>query len=616
MAVTDESKSALNTALYDLKDEFGFSSILSESSFTQDLKNIKSPFSGYGVKTTKGLSKHMEDSYSVQETLSSPPVDRQQSLKLNDLTLDDPSFHIPGFSEDLAFFSVFDGHGGDEVAQHCSDRLHKHFSEHIINGLCEHHQCSDSAVPVSPSKPSEDCKITGSVHQNQKTTSHSTLVSEALRSSFRLTDQELAGTDEGEYVGATAVVAVIGKSHIWVAHCGDSRAVIQRSGDAVPLTQDHKPDREDEAARISAAGGRVVSVNGSKRVMGFLAMSRSIGDHHLRPYVIAEPEVSCMTRSVEDEVLIIATDGLWDVFSCEEATNLASRCVNRSKERGMTLHGACRVAASVLTKTAMERGSRDNITVIVVDISLPNAAPSESEGPVKDDIPRSRQSVGGVGDQEIEEGGGVPSSHLHGHRELHKSSSVGTYVLLKSQRKKTLSRLSPEGYNQSVGGASSTSWGSPNLGRSSGNLQQELLETPFSKVPINAETGLKIRSLRSSEIQESHEVLPDGGGLTSSCRPLLSGGGEGDDVGGKLDGEEEHESYLESSCSSSSLEEVKKQEKVEDAACSGPGIGCDIKDSRDGRDSSCGGGNLNVSNPDTWGAEGPVSELGRASQEG
>lgn len=45
-------------------------------------------------------------------------------------------------------------------------------------------------------------------------------------------------------------------------------------------------------ARIKAAGGRIVFTSGSHRVMGMLAMSRAIGDHFLRPYVIAEPEVS------------------------------------------------------------------------------------------------------------------------------------------------------------------------------------------------------------------------------------------------------------------------------------------------------------------------------------
>jgi len=97
---------------------------------------------------------------------------------------------------------------------------------------------------------------------------------------------------------------------------GDSRAVIQRDGSSIALTSDHKPEREDEAARIRSAGGRIVRSNGALRVMGMLAMSRAVGDHYLRPYVIAEPEVSCMVRCHGDQVLILATDGLWDVFRC------------------------------------------------------------------------------------------------------------------------------------------------------------------------------------------------------------------------------------------------------------------------------------------------------------
>jgi len=43
-------------------------------------------------------------------------------------------------------------------------------------------------------------------------------------------------------------------------------------------------------ARVEQAGGQILYWNGH-RVMGILAMSRAIGDHALRPYVISDPEV-------------------------------------------------------------------------------------------------------------------------------------------------------------------------------------------------------------------------------------------------------------------------------------------------------------------------------------
>lgn len=107
-----------------------------------------------------------------------------------------------------------------------------------------------------------------------------------------------------ETVGSTAVVAVVCSSHIIVANCGDSRAVLYRGKEPVPLSVDHKvssvliiyvclsfswpilainrfdsvfqPNRDDEYARIEASGGKVIQWNGH-RVFGVLAMSRSIG---------------------------------------------------------------------------------------------------------------------------------------------------------------------------------------------------------------------------------------------------------------------------------------------------------------------------------------------------
>lgn len=70
--------------------------------------------------------------------------------------------------------------------------------------------------------------------------------------------------------------------------------------------------------------------------MGLLAVSRAIGDHSLRPYVIAEPEVTIINRHPDDELLVMASDGLWDVMTNQEACTLAKKCLQRARQRGST----------------------------------------------------------------------------------------------------------------------------------------------------------------------------------------------------------------------------------------------------------------------------------------
>lgn len=65
--------------------------------------------------------------------------------------------------------------------------------------------------------------------------------------------------------GCTAVVAVVKGNELWVANAGDSRAVLCRNGQAVALSEDHKPQSEAERNRITAAGGFVSDVGGVSR---------------------------------------------------------------------------------------------------------------------------------------------------------------------------------------------------------------------------------------------------------------------------------------------------------------------------------------------------------------
>lgn len=197
-------------------------------------------------------------------------------------------------------------------------------------------------------------------------------IEQALKLAFQRMDDELLKGEEARNVGSTAVISMVSSSHICLANCGDSRAVLSRAGRAYRLTRDHKPEMEDEQERITSCGGKVLDFNG-KRVMGLLAMSRAFGDHCLRDVgVVANPEITIINRTQYDEFVVLASDGLWDALSDEEVCDLAQRCFRRAKERGAAPETAARVAASVLMKAALDRGSNDNITVVVVDLHSGN----------------------------------------------------------------------------------------------------------------------------------------------------------------------------------------------------------------------------------------------------
>lgn len=267
---------------------------------------------------------------------------------------------LPSFADDgrLHFFGVYDGHGGTHAALLCRERLHCILTAELM---------------------SEPGRMAVLIEEAQW--------ERAMVSAFSRMDDEVGGlcSDNDsktppDTAGSTAVVAVVGSEQIIVANCGDSRAVLSRKGVAMPLSIDHKPDREDEMARIESLGGRVIFWNGY-RVMGVLATSRSIGDRYLKPYVIPEPDVTLSRRCPDDEFLILASDGLWDVVSNETACDIARRCLDGRlvRKRGKGLAPAAAVvdenpasmAAALLTKLAFARGSSDNISVVVVDLKQP-----------------------------------------------------------------------------------------------------------------------------------------------------------------------------------------------------------------------------------------------------
>ncbi|XP_019173443.1 PREDICTED: probable protein phosphatase 2C 53 isoform X2 [Ipomoea nil] len=321
----------------------------------------------WGLVSIRGKRMEMEDSAVALPRFSGIPSRMQIHVPDTNAMARNPLAH---------FYGVFDGHGGCQVANYCRERFHLALTEEL------HTREEDLHIESNGSNWKEQWE-------------------KALFSCFRKVDDEVGGisrSDNGfesgvvdpiapEAVGSTAVVSIVCPTHIIVANCGDSRAVLCRGKSPVPLSIDHKPNREDEYSRIEALGGKVINWDGH-RVSGVLAVSRSIGDRYLRPYVIPEPEMTFTPRAKEDECLILASDGLWDVMGNEEVCDVARRRIllwhkknggTPSKERGDAAPSkergdaaasdpAAQDAAQYLTRIALQRGSQDNISVIVVDL--------------------------------------------------------------------------------------------------------------------------------------------------------------------------------------------------------------------------------------------------------
>ena len=240
------------------------------------------------------------------------------------------------------FLGVFDGHGGSGAADFAAEVIHHNFTNEL---------------------------------KRAERNNASLNITEIMTNTYHETDSQIAMAGVSRSAGCTAVCAYLqvdsqGRRMLHVANAGDSRAVlcrnITRSGSASnnieSLTRDHKPSDPQEQARIEAAGGNVVR----GRVMGMLAVSRALGDHSLKDFVVSTPDVRSTELGVNDEgFLLLACDGVFDVYTNEEAVAIVQSCYRaRQSEQQSDLNISTMVARD-LVERAIQNGSRDNITCLV-----------------------------------------------------------------------------------------------------------------------------------------------------------------------------------------------------------------------------------------------------------
>ncbi|KAG9409136.1 hypothetical protein AC1031_019399 [Aphanomyces cochlioides] len=284
-------------------------------------------------------------------------------------TMEDTLFVSPN----RRFAAVFDGHGGADVATY----LKEHLYDAIVNAL-------------GP-------KDTWSIED----------IEQSLRLAFREADAAILDR-EWLTQGSTATAVLLIDDLIWSMNVGDSRAVLCRNGRALNLTRDHKPNDPIERARIERCGGRVqwhglrdpkgqpIPDMGAYRINANLAVARAFGDSDQRPYVSGEMELKCFRRDPSDKFIVIASDGLWDVFTSAEVVTFvkdvlagevgsreswrsgghAETSVELFEWRQKYRNDSSMIKAAVsrrkaqmatyLTQEALYRGTADNVAVAVI----------------------------------------------------------------------------------------------------------------------------------------------------------------------------------------------------------------------------------------------------------
>lgn len=373
------------------------------------LSQAMSPISAVQRMKLMEGSESDKQSWELKGSLSAAYAIKGRRMHMEDKFIINENINNTGIS----LFAIFDGHGGEFAANYAKD----HLIQNLYNKVVELSDFKDGKTVITPQKdsPEEPKKEEINVSVERKTsfkksasTADDTLKKEitdpdllAQLSKARpiitrevrpvkpvknitvplssyvdkgkinygklLTDEVLAADRllveaakrTMNVAGTTALIAVLEGNHLIVANVGDSRGVMCDSrGNAIPVSFDHKPQQVREQKRIEAAGG-YIAFNGVWRVAGILATSRAMGDYPLKDkkFVIADPDI--LTFNLDDHkpmFLVLASDGLWDTFTNEEAIKFIKERLDEPD-----------FGAKSLTLQAYYRGSVDNITVLVIN---------------------------------------------------------------------------------------------------------------------------------------------------------------------------------------------------------------------------------------------------------
>ena len=199
---------------------------------------------------------------------------------------------------------------------------------------------------------------------------------EIIRKAFNKAESEISKSEiDANFSGTTCVLLFQIGEKLLTANVGDSRAIIVKGKEAIPLSIDQKPNDENEMKRIIKNGGEVSQyeedgfASGPFRVWKKgqmypgIAMSRSIGDLLASTLgVIPEPEVREEKLDDKTKFIVICSDGVWEFLDNKAVKDLVMPFYEKNDPEG-----ACKKLINESTKWWNDEDVVvDDITVIVI----------------------------------------------------------------------------------------------------------------------------------------------------------------------------------------------------------------------------------------------------------
>jgi len=240
----------------------------------------------------------------------------------------------------INLLTIFDGHGGPLISKYLSDVLPQFFYDKT--------RIPSKVKQASPTYHKFINKLFD-------------FVQEKIRNEIK----------EAKLMGSTALIAQVyhykpSRLRLQVINVGDCRAVLcNKYNIGVALTKDHKPMGIEEYDRITNMGGKIIRLpNDDPRIMG-LSVSRSIGDVDAKPFVSHLPEIFDYEISSNDKFLILGCDGVWDVFSNQDAVDFVINEMKKDYRYNIESSNVKNIAKK-LAEEAINKGSTDNISVMIL----------------------------------------------------------------------------------------------------------------------------------------------------------------------------------------------------------------------------------------------------------